>query len=88
MFREKKKSIGKKKMTLFRTPPPRELELVLLPGAVQSVGAVGLCPARSESHIPGLEKMGSPGRQSEPPRDARGETRAAPRPKVDSKGRR
>lgn len=83
-------------MTLFHTLPPRELDLILLnhekipwlSSPTQSLEAGSLCAGRLASNIPGLEEMGQPGaaaRGEQPPRDARGETAAALRPKVNSK---
>lgn len=52
MFREKRRSIQKKKMTLFHTPPRTELDLVplttpQLSRPMQSRGTVSVCPRKA-----------------------------------------
>lgn len=81
----------KKKMALFHTPPPRKLDLVLLnrdsPLAPRPVQAT-FTPGRLAGNIPSLETMGQSriaARGEQHPWDARGETAAAPRLKVNGK---
>lgn len=87
-FRGKRRSIQKKMMTLFHTPPPRELDLVPLnqPPAVQAHAEQGYSQCLPQEGLqatsPALRRWDIPGEQRG---ESRRVTAAALRQKVSSK---